>query len=78
MTVEFKPVSMLERIKNAETLTELSLLAEESAGYEHASPKTRGKWDKAGHVRKAQLLNGNSDSESKPKPRGKRDTKGKR
>ena len=78
MTVEFKPVSLLERIKNAETVEELSILSKEGFVYEHAASKTRGKWSKASCIRKAQLLKGNSDTEPKPKPRGKRDTKGKR
>lgn len=40
-TVEFNPVSMLDRIKNAKSSDELRSLAIEGNGYAYATEKTR-------------------------------------
>lgn len=76
MATEFKPVSLLERIKNAETTDKLISLIVEGSEYEHASPKTRGKWEKAAFARKRQLTAPVKADESQSKPRGKKDKKG--
>lgn len=54
--VDFKPVSLLERIKQAESDKELQDLLQEGAGYEYASHKTRGRWEKAVVARKRTLV----------------------
>ncbi|RLC82069.1 MAG: hypothetical protein DRJ03_19520 [Chloroflexi bacterium] len=76
VAVEFKPVSMLDRIKTTKSNDGLLALAVEAIGYEHASDKTRRRWDRATQDRKVQLAH--PEPESKPKPRAKTDRKGKR
>ncbi len=46
-TVEFNQVSLLERIKNAESNKELLMLINEGNGYKFASDKTKRRWMKA-------------------------------
>ncbi len=52
--IEFKPVSLLDRIKKAKTIDELHLLLLEGQEYEYASDKTRKRWDKAYEARRHQ------------------------
>lgn len=54
--IEFKPVSLLDRIKKAKTIDELTLLITEGESYEYAHCKTRAKWDKAYEARRLQIL----------------------
>lgn len=76
--VEFKPVSLLDRIKKAESNDELLEIEIEGSGYKYASDKTRDKWNKASLARKVELLKAseNSKKESNPKPVAKSDKKG--
>ena len=55
VAIEFKPVSLLERIKKAGSNDELLLLEAEGVEYEYARNKTRHKWEKAIQRRKSQL-----------------------
>jgi len=77
VAVEFKPVSMLDRIKQAKSCDELLALAVEATTYEYASDKTRRKWDRATQARKVEILKTEQEPE-KPKPRAKTDRKGRR
>ena len=52
---EFNQVSLLDRIKEAETIDELLLLDTEGSEYKWASDKTRRKWVRAIQRRKSQL-----------------------
>lgn len=47
VAVEFNKVSLLERIKNAESNEELLMLIKEGNEYKFASDKTRRRWEKA-------------------------------
>lgn len=56
---EFKPVSLMDRIKQATTEQELFALFNEGEAYKYASPKTRRRWSQAifvGRQRIAQEL----------------------
>lgn len=65
--VEFKPISLLERIKTAESNEELAILNVEGVGYEFATDKTRRRWARATATRQKEL----SQVTKKPK-RGKK------
>jgi len=73
--IEFKPVSLLDRIKKAETIDELHLLLLEGETYEYAHCKTRAKWDKAYEARRRQIL---KEGEEKLKKAGTTQKKGKK
>lgn len=72
-TAEFNPISLLERIKNAENNEELLVLIIEGDGYRFASDKTRRRWVRAASSRESQLV---TESKQKPKSRAKSDKKG--
>lgn len=76
--IEFKTVSLLDRIKMAESNDELLSLWTEGSGYEYASANTQKKWAKASLNRKAELRKANEKPTEKPKPkeRAKTDKKG--
>lgn len=76
MTIEFKSVSLLERIKSADTVDDLIKLIVEGSEYEYASSKTRGKWEKAAFTRKKELTTRVGNAKSGTKPRAKNDKKG--
>lgn len=65
--IEFKPVSLLDRIRQANSNDELLSLEKEGFGYQYASINTRGKWKKASLTRKAQILKGNKRIETNPR-----------
>lgn len=70
--VEFKPVSLLIRIKNATTADELLALYAEGSGYKYASNNTRRKWsDAVDVVRKRIHQESRAEIESKHKPKPK-------
>lgn len=54
-TVAFNPVSMLDRIKQAENFDDLSSLTREGFKYKYASKNTRSRWAKAAGTRKREL-----------------------
>lgn len=53
--IKFNPVSLLDRIKQAETLDDLALLTLEGMQYEYASEKTRNRWWHVTRTRKIEL-----------------------
>jgi len=65
-TVNFHPISLLCRIKQAETENDIACLMKEGAKYSYASDKTRKRWAKAAQTRKSEL----SDSETSKKCEG--------
>lgn len=67
-TVEFNQVSLLERIKNAESNEELLKLIDEGNEYKFASDKTRRRWEKAAARRTLDL-------EPKPEKKSKKKRK---
>jgi len=77
VVVEFKPVSMLDRIKQAKSCDELLALAVEATTYEYASEKTRRKWDRTTQARKVAILKAEKEPE-KPKQVGKTRKDGRR
>lgn len=77
-TIEFNRVSLLDRIKTAESNDELLALKTEGSGYEYASINTQGKLEKASTARRAELRKASEKptEEPKPKQRAKTDKKG--
>ncbi len=73
--IEFKPVSLMDRIKKAKTIDELHLLMFEGQAYEYASDKTRKRWDKTYEARRLQILKA---GEEKLKDASKTQKKGKK
>ncbi len=63
--VDFKPVSLLDRIKQAGSNEELQDLLQEGDGYEYASQKTRSRWEKAVVARKRALVEPKTKSKEK-------------
>lgn len=76
--IKFNKVSLLDRIKRAESNDELLELTEEGFGYEYASTNTQVKWGKAILIRKAELEKATEKpvTEAKTNPRAKTDRKG--
>lgn len=71
-TCKFHEISLLERIKSAESNEKLGTLNAEGNGYVFASDKTRRRWKSAGLTRENELIKVNE----KPQPRNKNDKKG--
>lgn len=70
--VEFKPVSLLIRIKNATTDDELLALYTEGLDYKYAADKTRRRWNEAidaGRKRIHQEAKAETEKKHKPKPK---------
>jgi len=65
-SLNFHPVSMCDRIKNAESASELTDLMTEGAAFEFASDKTRQRWIKAANLRKKELSKPEAKPESQP------------
>lgn len=72
--VEFKPVSLLDRIKKASTDAELIELYNEGNSYQYATDKTRRRWNEAidaGRKRLHQEVKAKMEAKHKPKPKPK-------
>jgi len=72
--VDFKPVSLLDRIKSATTNEELLALYAEGNGYLYAADKTRRRWNEAidaGRKRIRQEAKTEIDKKVKPKAKPK-------
>lgn len=72
VTTEFNPISLSDRIKNAESNDELLSLETEGNEYKYASDKTRRRWEKRIFVRQTEL----AKTDTKPKLQDKKKTKG--
>ena len=53
--MDFNPVSLMDRIKQASDTAELNSLLSEGDRYQYASPKTRRRWEKAVDRRSKEL-----------------------
>lgn len=62
---EFKSISMLNRIRQAENLDNLRVLTLEGLQYKYVSDKTRKRWNKATNIRQKELFKDKEKPKSK-------------